>query len=140
MSLRTLTAATAAAMLASLAAAQDNRAAVERGKYLVENAGLCQHCHTPKLENGEPDRSKWLKGAVLDVGPLPGKTIANWHKTAQDLTPSGTLWKKWGPEAIVNFLVTGKNPKGGAAGPPMPAYRLSKADAVAVVEYLKTLP
>lgn len=134
---RTSTLAAALTTIA-IAAAQQNAEVLARGKYLVESAGVCQHCHTPKLENGELDQSKWMKGAVLDITPL--KTISNWHKTAPDLTPSGALWKKWGPEAIVNFMETGKNPKGGVAGPPMPAYRLSHADAAAVVEYLKTLP
>ena len=79
-----------------------------------------------------------MKGATLDVMPL--KTIPKWHKTAPDLTPSGTLWKRWGgPAALVTFLETGKGPKGNAADPPMPAYHLSHEDAVAVVEYLKTL-
>ncbi len=109
-----------------------------RGKYLVESVGMCQTCHTPKLESGELDKSKWMKSAVLDIQPL--KTIPKWHKTAPDLTPSGQLFKKWGPDGIVKFLETGKNPRGNEADPPMPAYRLSHEDAVAIVEYLKTLP
>ena len=119
------------------AAAQDSAAVVERGKYLAESVGACHTCHTPKLETGELDKSKWMKGAVLDIAPL--KTIPKWHKTSPDLTPSGTLFKKWGPAGIVKFLVTGKNPKGNPADPPMPTYQFSHEDAVAVVEYLKTL-
>ena len=122
---------------AGVAPAQNNSAVIERGKYLVESVGVCQDCHTPKLETGELDKSKWMKGATLDIAPL--KPIPKWHKTAPDLTPSGTLFKKWGPEGIVKFMETGKNPKGGTADPPMPAYRLSHEDAAAVVEYLKTL-
>ena len=122
----------------SVAPGQQNATAVERGKYLAESVGVCQDCHTPRLETGELDRSKWMKGATLDITPL--KAIPKWHKNAPDLTPSGTLFKKWGPDAIVKFMETGKNPKGGIADPPMPAYRLSHDDAVAVVEYFKTLP
>ena len=124
-------------MMAGAAVAQDNGAVVERGKYLAENAIRCQDCHTPKTETGELDKTKWMKGATLDITPL--KTIPKWHKTAPDLTPPGTLWKRWGPAALVTFLETGKGPKGNAADPPMPAYRLSHEDAVALVEYLKTL-
>jgi mono/diheme cytochrome c family protein len=123
-------------LLAGSAAAQDG--AVARGKYLAEQAIVCQECHTPKLENGEYDRSKWMKGAALPYAPL--KPIPNWHKSAPDLTPSGLLWKNWGPEAIARFLETGLTPKKRYAGPPMPAYRLTREDAVAIVEYLKTLP
>jgi len=126
--------------LAPAAAAQAPGAVVARGKYLVENAGACHYCHTPKLANGDPDQSKWMKGAVLDYGPLPSKTILNWHKTSPDLTPSGTLFKKWGPEALVRFLQTGRTPKETFAGPPMPTYRFTREDALAIVEYLKTLP
>ncbi len=113
-------------------------ALVARGKYLVENTGACPYCHTPKLENGELDKAKWMKGAVLEFGPL--KTIRDWHKTAPDLTPSGTLYKKWGPDGLLKFLETGKTPKDTFPGPPMPPYRFSREDAVAVLEYLKTLP
>ena len=110
---------------------------VARGKYLAESVGVCQDCHTPRLENGEFDKTKWMKGSVLNLTPL--KPVPNWHKTAPDLTPSGTLWKKWGPEALVKFLETGKTPKDTFAGPPMPPYRMSRADAAAIVEYLRTL-
>lgn len=122
----------------SLLSAQTAGSVLERGKYLVESVGVCQDCHTPKLETGEPDKTKWMKGATLGVAPLA--PIPKWHKNAPDLTPSGTLFKRWGPEGLVKFMETGKNPKGGAADPPMPAYRLNHDDAVAVVEYLKTLP
>jgi hypothetical protein len=41
---------------------------------------------------------------------------------------------------MVKFLETGKNPRGNAADPPMPAYKLQHDDAVAIVTYLKSLP
>jgi mono/diheme cytochrome c family protein len=122
----------------ALLLSQQNADRVARGKYLVENVAVCQDCHTPRLDNRELDKSKWMKGAVMEFAPL--NPIPNWHKTSPDLTPSGTLWKKWGPEAIVNFLHTGKTPKGAHAGPPMPTYTMTREDAAAVVEYLKTLP
>ncbi len=121
--------------VAGIAAAQSP---VERGKYLAEQAIVCQECHTPKLESGEYDKSKWMKGATLPFAPIG--TIRDWHKSAPDLTPAGSLWKRWGPEGIIKFLETGKNPRGNPAGPPMPGYRLSHEYAAAIVEYLKTLP
>ncbi len=119
-----------------VAAAQS--AAVARGKYLVEGAGGCAYCHTPKLDSGELDKSKWMKGAVMEFAPL--KPIKDWHKTSPDLTPSGTLFKKWGVEGLLKFLETGKTPKDTYPGPPMPPYRYTREDAAAIVEYLKTLP
>jgi len=120
------------------AGAQDNASVVARGKYLTESVSMCQECHTPKLETGELDKSKWMKGATLGFAPLT--PVPKWHKTAPDLTSSGNLFKRWGPEGIVRFLETGKNPKGGASDAPMPAYRMTHEDALAIVEYLKTLP
>lgn len=110
---------------------------VERGKYLVEEVAQCQMCHTPRLENGDYDKAKWLKGATLNLQPI--QPVEKWHKTAPDLTPSGRLWSRWKEEGIVKFMETGTGPSGNHADPPMPTYKLSKDDAEAVVEYLKTL-
>ena len=127
------------ALLVSVAAVlgQGDPAQVARGKYLAESVGLCQDCHTPKLETGELDKTKWMKGSTLDFALM--NPIPKWHKMAPDLTPSGNLFKRWGPDGLVKFMEAGKNPKGGGADPPMPAYRFSHEDAVALVEYLKTL-
>ena len=107
------------------------------GKYLVEEVAKCQDCHTPKLPGGELDRSKWLKGAVLDFQPI--EPVKGWHKTSPDLTPAGRLWTKWGEPAILKYLQTGIAPNGRPADPPMPAYKLRPQDAEAVVAYLKTI-
>src|SRR5882724_7862514 len=124
-----------ASLLSSAVSFAADSSAIERGRYLAVEVGKCGMCHTPKNEKGEPDREKWFKGAVLDFAPLtagsPG--TQGWHKTAQDLTATSSLWKKWGEGAMVNFLMTGKNPRGHAADPPMPAYTLSKPDAEAIV-------
>ncbi len=121
-----------AATLASTA--QDKVAA---GKYLVEEVGKCQECHTPKLESGELDKSKWLKGATLDFQPVG--TIPRWHKTSPDITPKGRLWQRWTEDGLRKYLLTGLTPKGTPADPPMPAYKLKAEDADAVIEYLKSL-
>jgi|SRR5581483_4247836 len=116
--------------------AQD--AKVERGKYLTEEVARCQECHTPKLENGDFDRSKWMKGATLAVAPIG--TITGWHKTSPDLTSTSMLWQRWGQDGFATFLATAKNPRGGSAGAPMPAYKMSADDAQAIAAYLKSLP
>ena len=37
------------------------------------------------------------------------------------------------------YLETARNPRGGKAGPPMPAYTMSHDDADAIVTFLKSL-
>lgn len=111
---------------------------VEYGKYLAEEVAKCTDCHTPKAEDGSLDRSKLMKGKVMEYQPIG--EIKDWHKTSPDITPSGRLWGRWGGEAaMVKYLTTGKTPKGTFAGPPMPTYKMSQKDAEAIVEYLKTL-
>jgi cytochrome c2 len=123
---------------AALALPAQDKAQIERGRYLVEDVGACKFCHTPKTESGEFDMSKHLKCAVLDIMPL-GAPPKDWHKTSPDLTPTSRLWSRWGEGALLKYLETGLTPKGTAAGPPMPVYKYSKADAEAVLAYLKTL-
>ena len=109
----------------------------ERGKYLVEEVGKCQECHTPRGADGQLDREKWLKGAVLNFQPI--QPVNDWHKTSPDLTPGSRLWQKWGEGGITAFLKTGLGPSGHTTDPPMPTYKLKAEDAEAIVQYLKSL-
>jgi len=111
--------------------------AVTYGKYLVEEVAKCQECHTPRLENGEFDKSKWLRGATLDFQPT--QDVKGWHKTSPDLTPGGRVFQRWGEQGVIKFLETGLGPRGNVADPPMPAYKLRQSDAEAIVAYLKSL-
>jgi mono/diheme cytochrome c family protein len=115
--------------------AQD--AAVQRGKYLAEQVARCQECHTPKTAAGDFDTSKWMKGSQLQIAPKD--QIQGWHAAAPNITSTSALFQRWGDEGLVKFLETAANPRGGKAGPPMPAYTLSHDDAVAIVAYLKSL-
>ena len=123
-------------LLAASAFAQDAKS-VEWGKYLVNEIGKCQDCHTPRTEDGKFDESKWMKGAVLNLQPIT--PIAKWHKEAPDITPSGKTWQRWGEDAMVKYFMEGVGPRGNPADPPMAAYKMKKEDARAVVDYLKTL-
>ena len=99
--------------------AQSGKAA--RGKYLTEEVARCQECHTPKLPDGQFDKEKWMKGAVLNIQPIePVKA-------------------KWGELAFVKFLTTGNAPNGKPADAPMPTYKMSQDDAEAIVDYFKSL-
>jgi mono/diheme cytochrome c family protein len=111
--------------------------AVTRGRYLVNEMGKCGDCHTPRVA-GVPDKTRWLKGSPLSfapLGPIPG-----WAKVAPDLTTSGPLWKAWDEQGLVQFFIKGVGPDGKPAGPPMPQYTVTKQDARAIVDYLKSLP
>jgi mono/diheme cytochrome c family protein len=110
---------------------------VERGKYLVEEVAKCQDCHTPRGADGQPDQTKWLKGAVLDFQPM--QPMKEWHKTSPDLTAGSRLWQRWGEKGLTEFLKTGLGPSGHAADAPMPSYKLNSNDAEAIVQYLKSL-
>ena len=117
--------------------APGQEAAVARGKYLVEEVAKCQDCHTPKNAKGEPDAAKWMKGGPL--GFQPAQPVPGWHAGAPDLTSTSRIWARWGDSGFVKFLTTGLNPRGHAADPPMPAYKLTEEDAGAVMAYLKSL-
>ena len=117
-------------------AAQDQK--LERGRYLVEQVARCQECHTPRTDTNGFDRAKWMKGATLVAAP--STPIQDWHQRSPDITSTSALWQRWGDDGVVTFLETSKNPRGGKAGPPMPAYMLSHDDAAAIAAYLKSLP
>jgi len=122
-------------MFAANGRAADGDAAY--GKYLAENLGGCVDCHTPMLENGEFDKTHWLKGAMLTFQPI--HPIPHWKAASPDITPSGEKWKKWGEAGFVKFLETAQWPDGDKADPPMPPFKLNAHDAKALVAYLKTL-
>ena len=125
-------------MIVMAATLRGQDAKLQRGRYLVEEVARCQECHTPRTDTGEFDKTKWLKGAKLEVAPIA--TIKGWHANSPDLTSTSALWTRWGADGMTKFLETAKNPRGGSAGPPMPAYTLPHDDADAIVAYLKSLP
>jgi mono/diheme cytochrome c family protein len=106
---------------------------VARGKYLVEDIGMCADCHTPRNEKGEFVKDQWLKGTTLDfkpTAPVPG-----WA----DKSASIAGLPGWTTEAAIKFFMTGTAPNGLPARPPMPTYHYNQQDAAAVVAYLKSL-
>jgi len=113
---------------------QNGAQQLPRGKYLVENVGMCQDCHTPRDERGEFDRSKWLQGARMDSQPL--HPVQNWNRDVPGIAGLPRL----GDAAVIKLLETGVMPNGKQARPPMPQFRLTHEDAVAVADYLKSLP
>ena len=104
-----------------------------RGKYLVEDAGLCGDCHTPRNEKGEPIKEQWLKGATLDFKPT--MPVPVWADKSVNIAGL----PGWEKDAAIKFLVTGIAYNGLPARPPMPQYRYNQPDAEAIYAYLKSL-
>jgi mono/diheme cytochrome c family protein len=73
-------------------------------------------------------------GAPIDFAPLHPLPV--WADRSPSLAglPSG-----YSEAQLATFLETGRKPNGGFARPPMPAFRMSPADAHAVAAYLRSL-
>ncbi|HXG50454.1 MAG TPA: cytochrome c [candidate division Zixibacteria bacterium] len=118
------------------------RSGVERGRYLVDHVAVCGDCHTPRNALGAPKRSLYLAGVDQAHGPL-GEAVPN--ITPDKETGIGT-WKR---EEIAELLLTGTKPdldnvqglmaevvEGVGHG-----YKdLTREDALAIADYLKTVP
>ena len=122
--------------LTTLLAAQNKTASsaatLARGKYLVEQIGMCGDCHTPHNEKGEPIKEQWLKGTVL-----PFKSLVPMPWADKSVNVAGL--PGWETDAAVKFFMTGIAYNGLPARPPMPQYRYTQKDAQAVVAYLQSL-
>jgi len=108
-------------------------AKIARGKYLVENIGMCGDCHTPHDQKGEPVKEQWLKGTELPFKPAVPMPV--WADKSVNIAGL----PGWEHDAAVKFLMTGIAYNGLPARPPMPQYRYSQQDAEAIVAYLKSL-
>jgi mono/diheme cytochrome c family protein len=106
---------------------------VARGKYLVEQVGLCGDCHTPRDDKGEFVKEQWLKGATLDFKPIAPVPV--WV----DKAPAIAGLPGWEKDAAIRFLMTGVASNGLPSRPPMPQFRFNVQDAQAIVAYLKSL-
>lgn len=108
--------------------------AVARGKYLVEGVARCGQCHTPQNGDGSSDRSHLLQGAPVPWNPA--KPDSNWPLTAPRI--GGTPLPASDAD-MVKLLTTGIWTTGTPLRAPMPQFRMDRADAEAVVAYLKSL-
>lgn len=115
------------------AAAASEAQQIARGKYLVEQVGMCSDCHSPRNEKGEFDQTHWLQGSQLSFAPTV--PIPVWAPAAPAIAGLPNISE----EDALKILETGKNAKGEMKRPPMPQFRMSHEDATAVVAYLKSL-
>jgi mono/diheme cytochrome c family protein len=107
---------------------------IERGRYIVENVAMCELCHTPRTENGTPDKGHWLGGGPTQLRasyPSPYWTQIEPRIAGR---PPGT------DADFIKLLTTGISRTGYPPNPPMPPFRMTRADAEAVLAYLKSLP
>jgi mono/diheme cytochrome c family protein len=123
----------------SSAPVQAPRSGIERGRYLVEHVSLCSDCHTPRNSIGVPNRSLSLAGASAKTGFL-GEDVPN-------ITPDKeTGIGDWKREDIAELLLTGTKPdldnvQGLMAEVVEHGYKnMTKADAQAIADYLKSVP
>ena len=121
----------ATALIASPPPASPSK--IERGKYLVEQVGMCGDCHTPHNEKGEPVREKWLQGSPLAFKPTVPMPV--WA----DKAPNIAGLPGWEDKAAVKFLMSGIAYNDLPGRPPMPQYRFNQEDATAIVAYLRSL-
>jgi len=113
--------------------AADKAATLARGKYLVEQIGMCGDCHTPHNEKGEPVKEHWLQGTDLFFKPTVPMPV--WADKSVNIAGL----PGWDKSGAIKFFMTGLAYNGLPARPPMPQYRYNREDAEAVVAYLQSL-
>ncbi|MFT4276320.1 MAG: c-type cytochrome [Rhodopseudomonas sp.] len=107
----------------------------KRGEYLVEGAGHCAECHSPRGIMGNVIADKRYSG-----GPAPDGV-----DYFPNITPDETGIGFWSPAAIANYLATGVNPIGRTAAGDMAEVikntsQLPREDLEAMALYLKHVP
>jgi mono/diheme cytochrome c family protein len=105
---------------------------IARGRYLVEQVARCPDCHTPRDSNGALDRSRWLQGAPIWIRPTQSKEA--WATQAPALASF-----PYSDQQAQDILERGIGTNGIPIQPPMHAYHLHHADAVAIIAYLKSV-
>ena len=123
----------ASALMAQQKAHSTSTAKLARGKYLVEDVGLCGDCHTPRNDKGEPIKEQTLRGATLDFKPTVPMPV--WADKASNIAGL----PGWDKDAAIKFMMTGVAYNGLPSRPPMPQFRFNQQDAEAIVAYLKSL-
>lgn len=108
---------------------------VERGRELVEGAGHCGECHTPRDRFGGLQLDRWLTGAPNPDGQgrIPG------------ITPAGKNVSGWSAGDIAYYLESGFTPDFDTVGGSMVAVqenlaKLAAADRKAIAAYIKAMP
>ncbi len=112
---------------------------VARGAYLVEGAGHCGACHTPR---GAAFQEKALKDGP-DGEFLSGSELEGWY--AKSLRHEDVGLASWSQQEIADFLKTGRKARTAAFGSMADVIQhstqhLSDADTSAIAAYLASRP
>jgi len=108
---------------------------VEQGRVLVEGAGHCGECHTPRGRFGNLLHENWLAGAPSPEG----------EGRVPNITPGGKNISSWSASDIAYYLESGFTPEFDTVGGTMVAVqenmaRLTDQDRRAIAAYLKAIP
>jgi mono/diheme cytochrome c family protein len=109
--------------------------AVRRGQSLVEGAGHCGECHTPRDRFGGLVTGRWLAGAPSPEG----------RGRIPNITPAGKGISGWSASDLSYYLESGFTPEFDTVGGSMVAVqenlaRLTKSDRDAIAAYLLRIP
>jgi mono/diheme cytochrome c family protein len=110
-------------------------ALAERGRQLVEGAGHCGECHTPRDGFGGLRSAAWLAGAPSLEG----------RGSVPNITPAGENIAGWSAKDIAYYLESGFTPEFDTVGGSMVAVQEAMAelpaeDRAAIAAYLKAIP
>src|SRR5262245_4041952 len=108
---------------------------IERGRYITHDVAMCVQCHTPRDANGALIESEEFMGGTFPVGPPPFIPEAEWCIT----TPRVAGLPGFTDAEAIEFFMTGARLGRHQPKWPMPPFRMSRADAEAVVAYLRSL-
>jgi mono/diheme cytochrome c family protein len=108
-----------------------------RGAYLVNGAGHCAECHSPRNR----------LGAIIEVERFAGGLTPDGDGWVPNITPAGLQHgdKIWSEKDIASFLGDGMTPSGDFVGSTMAEVirntsLLSAEDRTAIADYIFTLP
>ena len=106
-----------------------------RGRQLVEGAGHCGECHSPRDRFGGLIRTRWLSGApdLEGRGQVP------------NITPAGEDVAGWSQSDLVYYFESGFTPDFDTVGASMVAVQenlamLPRSDLEAIAAYLEAVP
>jgi len=108
---------------------------IERGRYITHDVAMCVQCHTPRDASGALIASEEFMGATFPVGPPPFIPEAAWCIT----TPRVAGLPGFTDAEAIEFFMTGARLGRHQPKWPMPPFRMSRADAEAVVAFLRSL-
>lgn len=106
---------------------------IARGAYIVNSVAMCPTCHTPRTADGQLNQSQWLQGGPIVY--LPAERTPNWPLYEPRI--GGTL--PTSEANMITLLTTAIWTDGKELRDPMPKFHMNRADAEAVVAYLKSI-